>query len=194
MATQTEELILDEKIREKSEYADNPVGLSEDTATVMAKELDRHLSTFITLFQQYHKHHWLVEGPQFRDLHLFFEDHYTQVHEQFDQLAERLTVLGFAPTCHPENVYKLAYIEFEPEGVFRIRESLERDMAAERKIAVELRKTIKKATDRMDYATETMLKGILYKVEDRAHHIEHFLGEDSILLSSQEKQELAAKQ
>lgn len=178
------------KIREQDEYADNPVGLSKATATEMAKELDRHLATFITLFHQYHKHHWLVEGPQFRDLHLFFEEHYTEVHTQFDQLAERLTVMGFAPTCHPENVYKLSYVEHEPEGVFRIREALERDMEAERKIAVELRKSIKNATDRMDYATETMLKGILYKVEDRAHHIEHFLGADSVMLYEQERIEL----
>jgi starvation-inducible DNA-binding protein len=61
-----------EKLREKSEYEGNPVGLSKITATTMAGELDRHLSSFITLYNQYHKHHWMVEGPQFRDLHLFF--------------------------------------------------------------------------------------------------------------------------
>lgn len=187
---ETREVKIDEKIREAKEYADNPVGLSKETATAMAKELDRHLAAFITLHQQYHKHHWLVEGPQFRDLHLFFEGNYTEVHEQYDKLAERLTVMGFAPTCHPTNVYKLSYIEHEEEGVFRIRESLERDMAAEKKIAIELRKSIKNATERMDYATETLLKQILYKVEDRAHHIEHFLGADSVLLAAQEREEL----
>lgn len=190
----TKELHVDEKMREKEEYHDNPVSLSKETATQMANELDRHLSSFITLYNQYHKHHWLVEGPQFRDLHLFFEENYNEVHEQYDKIAERLTVMGFAPTCHPENIYKLSYVEHEPEGVFRIRESLERDMEAERKIAVELRKTIKKATDRMDYATETLLKGILYKVEDRCHHIEHFLGADSVLLAVRERQELLADQ
>ena len=190
---ETQELKLDEKIREAKEYADNPVGLTKETATAMAKELDRHLATFITLHQQYHKHHWLVEGPQFRDLHLFFEENYTEVHAQYDKLAERLTVMGFAPTCHPENVYKLSYIDHEPEGVFRIRESLERDMQAEKEIAVQLRKSIKNATERMDYATETLLKQILYKVEDRAHHIEHFLGADSVLLAAQERTELEQK-
>lgn len=171
-----------DKLREQKEYADNPVGLSKETATAMAKELDRHLASFITLYQQYHKHHWLVEGPQFRDLHLFFEENYNQVHMQYDKIAERLTVMGYAPTCHPQNVYKLSYVEHEPEGVFRIRECLQRDMEAEKTITVELRKSIKNATERMDYATETLLKEILYKVEDRAHHIEHFLGEDSVLL------------
>ncbi|GAB2780074.1 DNA starvation/stationary phase protection protein DpsA [Rhabdobacter roseus] len=169
-----------EKLREQKEYEGNPIGLSKDTATKMAKELDRHLSSFITLYQQYHKHHWLVEGPQFRDLHLFFEANYTEVHEQYDKIAERLTVMGVAPTCHPENVYKLSYVEHEPEGVFRIRESLQNDMEAEKKIAIELRKTIGRAFELGDYGTKALLEGILYKTEDRAHHIEHFLGEDTI--------------
>jgi starvation-inducible DNA-binding protein len=169
-----------DKLRDQKEYEGNPIGLPKGTATTMAKELDKHLASFITLYQQYHKHHWLVEGPQFRDLHHFFEENYNQVHQQYDAIAERLTVMGIAPTCHPQNVYKLSYIEHEPEGVFRIRESLKNDMEAEKKIAIELRKTIKKAFELDDFGTKTLLEGILYKTEDRAHHIEHFLGEDTI--------------
>ncbi|HEV7348421.1 ferritin-like domain-containing protein [Telluribacter sp.] len=169
-----------EKLRENKDYEGNPIGLTKETATQMAKELDRHLASFITLYQQYHKHHWLVEGPQFRDLHLFFEANYTQVHEHYDKIAERLTVMGIAPTCHPEKVYKLSYVEHEPEGVFRIRDSLKNDMAAESKIAIELRKSIGKAMEMGDYGTKNLLEGILYLTEDRAHHIEHFLGEDTI--------------
>ncbi|WP_162428755.1 Dps family protein [Pontibacter pudoricolor] len=169
-----------EKLREKSEYEGNPVGLSDNTAKVMARELDRHLSSFITLFNQYHKHHWMVEGPQFRDLHLFFEDHYTQLHEQYDAIAERLTVMGYCPTCHPKKQLELTYIDHEEEGVFRIREMLAKDMDDEKTIAVELRKTIKLAMQHEDFATKALLEGILIKTEDRCHHIEHFLGDDGL--------------
>lgn len=169
-----------EKVREKSEYEGNPVGLTKDTATKMAAELDRHLSSFIILYNQYHKHHWLVEGPQFRDLHLFFEDHYTQLHEQYDALAERLTVMGVVPTCHPAKQIELAYIAHEEEGEFRIREMLQKDMEDEKTIAVELRKSIKLAFEHDDFGTKSLLEGILFKTEDRCHHIEHFLGEDGL--------------
>ncbi|MEJ8803076.1 Dps family protein [Pontibacter sp. H249] len=168
------------KLRDKSEYEGNPVGLTKDTATKMANELDRHLASFITLYNQYHKHHWMVEGPQFRDLHLFFEEHYNQVHEQYDAIAERLTVMGCVPTCHPANQLELSYIEHEEEGVFRIREMLQKDMEDEKQIAVELRKSIKLAMQHEDFATKALLEGILIKTEDRCHHIEHFLGEDSL--------------
>lgn len=169
-----------EKLREKSEYEGNPVGLSKITATTMARELDRHLSAFITLYNQYHKHHWMVEGPQFRDLHLFFEEHYTQIHEQYDAIAERLTVMGYCPTCHPAKQLELSYIEHEEEGVFRIREMLQKDMEDEKNITVELRKSIKLAFQHEDFATKALLEGILLKTEDRCHHIEHFLGEDGL--------------
>jgi starvation-inducible DNA-binding protein len=171
-----------EKLREKSEYEGNPVGLSKITATTMAGELDRHLSSFITLYNQYHKHHWMVEGPQFRDLHLFFEEHYLQIHEQYDAIAERLTVMGYCPTCHPSKQLELSYIDHEEEGVFRIREMLKKDMEDEKTIAVQLRKSIKLAFQHEDFATKALLEGILLKTEDRCHHIEHFLGEDSLAI------------
>ncbi|MDX5422591.1 MAG: DNA starvation/stationary phase protection protein [Hymenobacteraceae bacterium] len=168
------------KLREKATYDGNPVGLTKDTATKIAKELDRHLSSFITLYNQYHKHHWVVEGPQFRDLHLFFEDHYNQIHEQYDAIAERLTVMGYCPTCHPAKQLELSYLQHEEEGVYRIREMLQKDMEDEKTIAVELRKSIKVALEQEDFATKSLLEAILLKTEDRCHHIEHFLGEDGL--------------
>ncbi|MCJ8165753.1 DNA starvation/stationary phase protection protein [Pontibacter sp. E15-1] len=171
-----------EKVREKAEYEGNPIGLTKSTATKMASELDRHLSSFIILYNQYHKHHWLVEGPQFRDLHLFFEDHYTQLHEQYDAIAERLTVMGIVPTCHPAKQIALSYIEHEEEGEFRIREMMQKDMEDEKTIAVELRKSIKLAFELDDFGTKNLLEGILFKTEDRCHHIEHFLGQDGLTI------------
>ncbi|MFW5759979.1 MAG: ferritin-like domain-containing protein [Cyclobacteriaceae bacterium] len=170
------------KLREKHEYDGNPVGLSKETCKTIAEDLDRHLATYFLLYQQYHKHHWLVEGPQFRDLHLFFEEHYNEVHKHYDALAERLTVLGYAPTCNPVNMAELSYIEFEEEGVFHIRDMLKKDMADEKSISIELRKSIKIAFDLSDFATKRLLEKLLDHAEERAHHIEHFLGEDSLVI------------
>ncbi len=167
-------------LRKQKEYEGNPVGLTRETAEAMAETLDSHLASFLMIYQQYHKHHWLVEGPQFHDLHIFLEKHYTEIHEDYDALAERLTVMGFAPTCHPVNMAKIAYIEHEEEGVFRVRDMLRRDLEAEKTIAIHLRRSIKLALSHDDFATKNLLEGILFRVEDRAHHLEHFLGEDSL--------------
>lgn len=62
-----------EKLREFKEYEGNPVGLSEETCETMRRHLDRHLAT-----------HWLAEGPQFHDPHLFLEDNYHELHQPSD--------------------------------------------------------------------------------------------------------------
>lgn len=167
-------------LRGQKEYEGNPVGLSPEVCETMRAELDRHLAAYWIMYAQYHKHHWLVEGPQFRDVHLFLEENYDQVHEHLDQIAERITLLGYSPTTRLENYVELAYIEEEPEGIFRIRDSFEHDMKNEQKIATELRKSIKRAFELGDYGSKSMLEELLAEAEDRAHHLEHFLGGDSL--------------
>lgn len=169
--------------RQPDEIERNPINLPAEAARRIVPELDGHLASFFVLFHQYQKHHWLVEGPQFRDLHKFFEEHYNQVHGQLDAIAERITAIGGVPTSGPAQQARLAYIEHEPEGIFRIRDMLERDRSAEGTIAERLRETIRVCTKEGDFGTETLLKGILLEVEDRAHHLDHFLGMDSLGLA-----------
>ena len=167
-------------LRPVGEVGDNPIGLSKKTAELLAVQLDRHTASLFILFHQYQKHHWLVEGPQFRDLHLFLGEYYEQVHESVDKVAERLTAIGGIPTSNPVEQAKIAYIVHEAEGMFPIRKALEKNMADEGKIAVELRKTIRDAYEHGDYGTKALLEGILILAEDRAHHLEHFLGDDTL--------------
>jgi starvation-inducible DNA-binding protein len=166
--------------RPATEIEDNPINLPRAAATKIIPELDRHLASLFVLFHQYQKHHWLVEGPQFRDIHLFLEEGYNEIHEQLDAVAERITAIGGVPTSSPAAQAELAYIEHEVEGIFRITDMLERDRSYEGLIAANLRKTIRLCTEHEDFGTETLLKGILLRVEDRAHHLDHFLGADSL--------------
>ena len=171
-----------QKLRRKKEYEGNPVGLSDEACKEISKDLDRHLAALWVMYAQYHKHHWLVEGPQFRDLHLFLQEHYEEVNLQLDAVAERMTLLGYTPSTRLDKYQKLSYVEQENEDVLHIRESLKNDMHAERKIAVEFRKTIKLCIEHSDFGTKSMLEGFLFKIEDRAHHLEHFLGEDDLAI------------
>jgi starvation-inducible DNA-binding protein len=118
---------------------DNPLGLPKDYVKKILPHLDAHIASLFVLFHQYQKHHWLVEGPQFMDLHKFLQGNYEQVHKQIDMLAERMTALGGIPTCNPVEQAKIAYFEHEPEGTYRIRHMLERDLEAEGILARKLR-------------------------------------------------------
>jgi len=151
----------------------NPVHLPRQTVERLRDDLDQHVSSLFTLFHQYQKHHWFAEGPQFLRVHEFLQENYEQIHQDIDDLAERMTALGLVPTCSPAEQQKLSYIEHEPEGIFRIRDMLKRDIEAEGLLAEKLRETIR-------LATEHLLKGILAHGEERAHHLDHYLGEDTL--------------
>ena len=139
--------------RAHAEIEGNPIGLTRETVEQLAPVLDRLQASFWVLYHQYHKHHWLVEGPQFRDLHLFLEGHYEEVHEHLDAIAERMTALGGIPTSDPVHQAELACFQHEPEGTYRIRH----DIAAEGQVAIKLRDAVSLAERLGDHGTKRLL-------------------------------------
>ena len=177
------------ELRPKAEYDGNPVGLTKKACQAISKELDTHLSSYVVMYMQYHKYHWMVEGPQFRDLHLFLEQHYKEVHKDLDAIAERITLLGMTPSSRLETYQKQSYCEQESEDVMHIRDSIKLAMENETKICVQFRKTIHTCLEHDDFGTKKMIEGMLERAENRAHHLEHFLGEDSLSVGMLHKPE-----
>lgn len=74
------------------------IGIKESDRLAIAEGLKRLLADSYTLYLQTHNFHWNVTGPQFRELHLMFEEHYTELAVAVDDIAERIRTLGvFAP-------------------------------------------------------------------------------------------------
>lgn len=72
------------------------IGIEADDREEIARALQALLATTYTLYLQTHNFHWNVTGPQFRELHLMFEEHYTEMATAVDDIAERIRTLGFA--------------------------------------------------------------------------------------------------
>lgn len=72
------------------------IGISEQDRLNIAEGLKRVLADSYTLYLQTHNFHWNVSGPQFRELHLMFEEHYTELAVAVDDIAERILTLGVA--------------------------------------------------------------------------------------------------
>ena len=167
-------------LRPKREYEGNPVGLTEEACNAISAELDAHLASYVVMYMQYHKYHWMVEGPQFRDLHLFLQQHYEEVNLDLDAIAERITLLGNTPSSRLDTYQEKSYCDQEPEDVMHIRDSLNFAMNNEKRICQRFRKTVHTCLDHDDFGTKKMIEGMLERAENRAHHLEHFLGEDSL--------------
>ena len=92
------------------------IGIKQADRTSIADGLKRLLADSYTLYLQTHNFHWNVEGPQFRELHLMFEEHYTELATAVDEIAERIRTLDVpAPGTYKEFA-KLSSIE-EVDGV-----------------------------------------------------------------------------
>ena len=79
------------------------IGIKETDRVQIAEGLKRLLADSYTLYLQTHNFHWNVTGPQFRELHLMFEEHYTELATAVDDIAERIRTLGvFAPGTYKE--------------------------------------------------------------------------------------------
>lgn len=82
----------------------NPnIGIDESHRTDIAKGLSQLLAETYTLYLKTHKYHWNITGPNFSQLHLLFEQQYTELANAVDLIAERIRVLGVkAPGSYME--------------------------------------------------------------------------------------------
>lgn len=70
------------------------IGLSEEHSQGAVNLLTVLLADEYVLYTKTRNYHWNVVGPQFHDLHKFFEDQYKELNEVVDEVAERMRALG----------------------------------------------------------------------------------------------------
>ena len=161
--------------------------LEEDKAEQIVDALNTDLANAYVLYHQIHRHHWNVEGAESLDTHQFLQEAYEHLEEGADQIAERAQAIGGVPVAGPANQEERATIEFEGEDVYDIRTSLANDMEAYGDMIEGMRDHIQLAANLGDPTTEHLLKEVLIELEEDAHHIEHYLEDDSVVLESATK-------
>ncbi|MFK7730375.1 MAG: Dps family protein [Pseudomonadales bacterium] len=92
------------------------IGINTEDRMAIAESLKVLLADSYTLYLQTHNFHWNVTGPQFRELHLMFEEHYTELATAVDEIAERIRTLGVAAPGTYAEFARLSQIA-EVEGV-----------------------------------------------------------------------------
>ncbi len=164
------------------EVEETALRIEKDKAEQIIDALNTDLANAYVLYHQLKKHHWNVEGAEFLELHRFLEEAYEHVEEGADIIAERAQALGGVPVAGPSNQEERATVEFEGEDVYDVRTSLQNDLEMYGDIIEDMREHIQLAGNLGDPATEEILRRILVEVEEDAHHIEHYLEDDTLVL------------
>ncbi|MEQ8427673.1 MAG: Dps family protein [Gammaproteobacteria bacterium] len=92
------------------------IGIDAKHRKKIAEGLKHLLADSYTLYLQTHNFHWNVSGPQFRELHLMFEEHYTELAVAVDEIAEHIRTLDVAAPGTYKEFARLSSIK-EVEGV-----------------------------------------------------------------------------
>ncbi|MFB6308241.1 MAG: DNA starvation/stationary phase protection protein DpsA [Haloarculaceae archaeon] len=164
---------------------ENGLRLDKDRSEQIIDALNTDLASAYVLYHQLRKHHWNVEGAEFRDLHIFLGEAAENAEAAADEIAERAQALGGTPVAGGKALEEHAPIEPEGEDVYNIRTSLENDLEMYGEVIESLRDHIELATNLGDHATAEILRQILVETEEDAHHIEHYLEDDTLVLESE---------
>jgi len=160
---------------------DSALRLDREKAEQIVDALNTDLAASYVLYHQVKKHHWNVAGAEFLDLHEFLGDAAEHLEEGADEIAERLQALGGTPVAGPEQIAETSPVSMEGEDVYDIRTSLENDLEVYGDIIESLRDHVELAQNLGDHATAEILREILVQVEEDAHHIEHYLEDDTLV-------------
>ncbi len=80
------------------------LGLDKEKTVALAKELNNLLANFQVYYQNVRGLHWNIKGKNFFELHVKFEEFYTDAQEKVDLIAERILTLQGTP-LHTFNDY-----------------------------------------------------------------------------------------
>ena len=118
------------------------------------------------LYNLYKRHHWLVSGPTFYELHLLFDKHAGEQLVLIDELAERVQMLGGIGVSDPRHVAELTNIVRPPNGAEGVPAMLSRLVEAHEIIIDETRKAIDVTAENGDAGSNDLLMGDVLRTNE----------------------------
>ncbi len=132
------------------------IGITEQDRGNIAEGLKRLLADSYTLYLQTHNFHWNVTGPQFRELHLMFEEHYTELAVAVDDIAERIRTLDVPAPGTYKAFAALSSIK-EVDGVPEAKEMVRLLTQGHEQVVKTCRDALKVAQDADDESSAALI-------------------------------------
>jgi len=152
------------------------IDIADNDRKAVVEILNRLLSDEYVLLTKTRNYHWNVTGPQFNDLHTFFESQYDALNEVVDEVAERARQLGGRAFGTLAEFAKAARLTEQPEGAPAARDMLASLLADHETVIRSLRGDIGPVADRYkDVGTSDFLTGLLEKHEKMAWMLRAFV-------------------
>lgn len=134
-----------------------PLGLSHDARMYSCQRLNQLLADTQILHALYKKHHWLMRGATFYQLHLLLDKHAGDQIALLDTLAERVQTLGGVAVGDPRHVAEITRIARPPNGCEEVPAMLSRLLEAHELILIDAHEAAAKAAELDDDGTNDLI-------------------------------------
>ena len=145
------------EVQEFGTIREFPLGLSRDTRLYSCQRLNQVLADTQILYALYKKHHWLMRGATFYQLHLLLDKHAGEQLELVDMIAERVQTLGGVAVGDPRHVAEITVIPRPPNGAEEVPAMLSRLLEAHETILIDAHDAAAKAAEMGDDGTNDLL-------------------------------------
>jgi starvation-inducible DNA-binding protein len=89
----------------------NQIGLDTKLSAELVEKLNELLANYQLCYINTRGYHWNIKGEKFFELHLKFEELYTDFQLKIDEIAERILTLGGAPLHSYSQYLKLSSVK-----------------------------------------------------------------------------------
>ena len=134
-----------------------PIALSYEARMQSCQLLNQVLADSMILHSHYKKHHWLVRGHTFYQLHLLLDKHAGEQLDLIDLIAERVQTLGGIAIADPRHVAEVTVIPRPPDGAEEVPAMLSRLLEEHELIIGRVRDAITATADNRDDGTNDLL-------------------------------------
>jgi starvation-inducible DNA-binding protein len=145
------------EVQRFDEVRDFPIALSVEARAESSQLLNHILADTIILYSLYKKHHWLVRGHTFYQLHLLLDKHAEEQLKLIDLVAERVQTLGGVAIADPRHVAEVTTIPRPPNGAEQVPAMLSRLLEAHEIVIEKVRDAVTKTAANRDDGTNDLL-------------------------------------
>ncbi len=151
------------------------IGIEDKNRKEVVSILNTLLSGEYVLYTKTRNFHCNIIGPQFNDLHKFFESQYEELDGIVDDVAERARALGARAFGSLSEFLKASSIKERPGEVLDARGMLSQLLSDHEMIIRSLRVELKSCESYGDTGTSDFLTGLMEKHEKMAWMLRSFL-------------------
>ncbi|TLP75720.1 Dps family protein [Maribacter sp. ACAM166] len=130
----------------------------------IVKELNILLADYNLYYQNLRGYHWNVLGKNFFDLHIKFEELYTDARIKIDEIAERILTLRHHPTSEFSKYFDISSIK-ETSSLISDKQMVDNILNQHEVLLKQMTKVVKKAEEAGDEGTIDMIGAYIGEIE-----------------------------